>query len=311
MAAGCTQVLSATVSGVGSPSGGTPENTAEPINALDIPGHPGIEACTTAQVESDLEVARAFDESIHELVVCGGMAAQLSVGFYDVFIDAALGNRGGADGWVHVGDGQWQTQNGVMEAQFVLPFDTSWGREGDVIPFDVLDPYNYFTEFTAVAEASVSLTGEARTELYIEFTGTEPGFELLGISHTPGTASLSLDFDEMVARLGAIRMRQDVVIEDERGDVNVYYHVIGADQPIENLVFAQAGTGMTIENAWAEHQLTGQRLEVTDWNMEYQGGAAGTLDGTIDVQVTGGSFDYVADFVFPHRKYPDVTLGCL
>lgn len=307
--AACTGAA-ATPQGVGAPSGGEPENTAPPENALEIAGHPGLEGCASADVEAELEVARAFDQSIHELVVCGGMAAQLSVSLLDVFINAAIGGTARADGWQYMGDGRWETGGSLMRAWFVLPFDTSWGRTGDVIPFDVTDPASYFADFSVVASATLDMSGEVKTDLAIEFTSTEPGFELLGVDQTPGQTSLQLDLDALVERLGSIQLRQDVVVEDERGDVTVSYHVTGDRIPLASLVFAAAPAPLQIEDAWAEHAVTGQRLGVTDWGMQYSGGSAGTLDGTIDVEVAGGRVEYAAHFSFPHRRYPDVTLDC-
>ena len=38
--------------------------------------------------------------------------------------------------------------------------------------------------------------------------------------------------------------------------------------------------------------------------------SSGTLDGSIDFEIRGGAFDYVAKFTYPHRKAPDVALSC-
>ncbi|MCA9626457.1 MAG: hypothetical protein KC766_02270 [Myxococcales bacterium] len=53
-------------------------------------------------------------------------------------------------------------------------------------------------------------------------------------------------------------------------------------------------------------------MTVTNWAMQYKTvSGGGTLDGTIDFEVRGGSFDYAARYVYPHRKEPDVSLSCL
>jgi hypothetical protein len=58
-----------------------PENTATPVDALTDPNHPGLEACkgsvSSAELEDSLEVASDFKESLHELVVCGGLVTSL------------------------------------------------------------------------------------------------------------------------------------------------------------------------------------------------------------------------------------------
>ncbi len=56
---------------------------------------------------------------------------------------------------------------------------------------------------------------------------------------------------------------------------------------------------------------TGQSIVMKSWAMQYKASSSsGTLDGSIDFEVRGGAFDYVAKFTYPHRKEPDVALGC-
>ena len=313
VATACTSLLTAvaTPQGVGMSSGGQPENTDPPNNALNDGNYPGTEACISSNASAEFQIAKDFDQSIHELVVCGGIAANISVSFMDGILKSALGKDPKPEDWTYVGEGRWEAGGGMMYAEFILPFDTSFGVKGDVITFDVFDVENFFKGFRGVASASADSTGKVKTKLSIEFTEPGPGFELLGVNYTEGQNAIELDFDAMVENFGKIGLDQEVIVEDVKGDTTVSYNVVAKNVPLANLVFAAGPSNMDIVSAGATNSVTGQTLTVKNFNMVYQGGGARTLDGTLDVEVTGGAFDYGAFFSFPHRATPDVTLGCL
>lgn len=303
---GCNAISG--VTGVG-PSGGEPENPAPPVDALDNPAHPGLEACAGGDIKASLEIAQAFKESMHELVICGGMALQFSAAFVNVFINVALELDTRPGGLTYVGDGRY-TNGQLMNVVLVAPYATSFGPAGTIIPFDVFDPANYFVDLAVSATAVTDLSGRVTTELSLDFSGTGPGVELLGLGAVSGN-QLTLSFDAIVDALAMIEMRQEIVVQDKRGDIHVMYHVTSDGVPIGDLLFATSAAPMEIVDATVIDAGTGQVLEVTEWAMEFDGGSAGTMDGEVSFTVTGGDFPWAGTFVYPHRKTPDVTLSCL
>lgn len=310
--AGCSASGSGSL-GFGQAKPGAPENTAAPVNALEDPAHPGIEGCTSglssAEIEAELAIAVAFEQSMHEMIICGGLTVSYSVSFVDVLVNAALSQGTSPEGFVYLGDGRYDA-GGMMTISLHLPYDTSFGQTGDIIPFDVFDPANYFADLKAVATGTVDILGNTSTELQLEFSDTGPGFELLGAAATTGN-SLTLDFDQMVESLGQVQVRTSFVgVSDQVGDVTVQYLMQDAGAvTIADLI--HGGTMATeLMDVTATRESSAQRIEVTRWAMEFGGGSVGTLDGEVELRVVGGAFPYTAHFVYPHRKTPDITLGC-
>jgi hypothetical protein len=287
--------------GVTKPSGGAPENTAPPVRNVDVA------ACARGDVQANLAIARALEDSMHELVVCGGMAQRFSMSFFNVLINLAAKAPTQPKQFKHVGQGRYQV-GGVMTISLSLPFATSFGQVGDPIPFDIFDPDNYFTKAHVEAVAAADLTGSAEARLALRFEEQRPGLELLG--HLITGNDVTLEFDAVVDVLSRIQLRQDIGVKDKRGDVEIEWRAVSDGVPMHNLVFGAGGAPIHIQSATAVDQTRGQTLTITDFGMEFSGGAAGTMDGYVDFQVRGGDFDWAGRFVYPHRKTPDVTLSC-
>src|SRR5262245_17036829 len=103
------------------------ENTAPPVNALDNPAHPGIEACASGDVEASLAIAKDFQDSCHEMVICGGLSAAFTISVIEVLFNAATGDPTGPDGFVYVGKGRYAAGT-RMEITLKLAKDTSFGK---------------------------------------------------------------------------------------------------------------------------------------------------------------------------------------
>jgi hypothetical protein len=285
-----------------------PENTAPPVNALSAPSHPGIEACVSGDVEAELQIARDFEDSCHEMVICGGLSAAFTITLVEVLVNAASGNSTDPAGFVYVGQGRYAAGT-RMELTLKLAKDTSFGKAGDVIDFDLFNVANYFTTATVEASASVSTSGQAKTSLSIEFEGTGKAFELLGIE--PGAdGSIQTDLATISANLGqSILVETRILMNDDRESSTISYQL---ESPATLLAsFLESGPmNMDLVNV-SGSTTTGQTISVKNWAMQYKASSAsGTLDGSIDFEVRGGAFDYVAKFTYPHRKTPDVALGC-
>lgn len=299
--------------GVGKPSGGTPANKAEPNSDIHNPQHGGVRACVSGNAAQNLEIIEALEKSMHELVVCGGMAQRFSVSFYDTLINAARGSLTSPKGFRYLGDGRYAAGD-VMTVSLLLSGPTSFGGKGDVIKFDVFDIGSYFADARINVKAG---NGAMNATIDIGFSATRPGAELLG-SLVTDNGKLKLDFRKLVNLLGDIQLVQEITVDDGRGAVQVAYNVAGEAVPIKNLVFAQGtttgnsnGAPLKILGAKATNAGIGQELTITHWDMAFAGGGAQTLDGNIAFEVRGGDFNYKGTFVYPHRSSPDIELSCM
>lgn len=290
--------------GVKSPSGGAPENNAPPVRTTEV------SACARGDVQANLAIAQAFEDSMHELVVCGGMAQRFSMSFFNVLINLAAKADTAPKQFKYMGDGRYRVGD-VMTITMALPFATSFGQTGDPIPFDIFDPKNYFTNFEVRAVASADLLGGsagAGARLAVRYEEPKPGLELLGNLVTGN--DVTLEFSAVVDVLSQVGLTQDINVDDQRGDAHVVYHAVSAPVPMRNLVFAAGSAPMSIRSATVQNT-RGQVLTVTDWGMEFSGGAAGTMDGYVNFEVRGGDFDWAGRLVYPHRKTPDTSFNCL
>ena len=290
--------------GVGKASGGTPINKDEPNSDIDDPRHGGVAACVAGNAEQNLRILGAFEDSMHELVVCGGMSQRFAVSFYDVLINVARGGSTRPGVFEHIGDGRYRIGD-VMTVRLHLPHATAYGAAGDAIGFDVFDIESYFVG----ARVAINASSAGNADISVEFSAEGPGAALLG-NFVDGNR-MSLDFRALVATLGAVEMSQEISVDDTRGTVRVVYDVLGERAPIRQVVFADGGGApLSILGARAENSELGQVLTITDWNMAFSGGGAATIDGSVSFEVRGGDFDYAGTFTYPHRSTPDITLAC-
>jgi hypothetical protein len=319
LAAGCGSNGLGGLGGGGSASASTnhapPENTAAPMDALTDPTHPGLSSCTGSVSQNDvddaLEIASDFKESCHELIVCGGLATNLGSAIVSILLNAALG--GGSVQFTYMGNGTYQTGNAgpgtTMTIQTFLGFDTSFGKKGDVINFDITDITNYFTGAKVVATASFNTKGESHYSLGVTFDHVGPAVELLGLGATPASP-LTVDADKINATLGQIQVHTKIHVDDKQGHSIFTYDV---DTPTQSLSSALSGDpmGYSLVGVTGSRMDTTQTLTITKWQINYlDTGASGYMDGTIGFSIKGGKFDYSSTFVYPRRKTPDVTLAC-
>ncbi|MBK7578991.1 MAG: hypothetical protein IPI67_02190 [Myxococcales bacterium] len=286
-----------------------PENTAPPVSALDDPTHPGIEACASGDVEAELQIARDFKDSCHEMVVCGGLSAAFTITLVEVLINAASGSSTDPSGFVYVGEGRYAAGT-QMEITLKLAKDTSFGKIGDVIDFNLFDVSSYFTSAKLVASASVSTNGTAKTSLSAEFEGKGKGFELLGLEPGPD-GTIQTDLATISANLGAsILLETKILMNDVRDSSTISYQLDSPATLLSN--YLESGPmDMQLVKITGTASSKSQTILMKDWAMAFKASSSsGTLDGSIDFEVRGGAFDYVAKFTYPHRKEPDVSLGC-
>jgi hypothetical protein len=292
------------------------ENDAQPVDALENPAHPGLEACsagvTTNTVEDSLEIARDFKESCHELIVCGGLSASLSTTLISVLFNAAVGSDTNAKGFTFDGKGTYSTTQASvgtkMDVQLFLAADTSFGKRGDLITFDLFSIETYFTGAKLTATASVDLAGRATTNLGITFTGKGKGFEILGLGDV--SSPFTIDAQKIADALGMIQLRTKIHVDDKQGHATFVYDLDSPPVTIGAISKGEA-LGMQLKGVTGARADLDQTLTITQWDIRYlDTSASGFLDGTIGFAINGGRLPYTSTFSYPKRKAPDVVLAC-
>jgi hypothetical protein len=300
----------------GSTSSGPPPNNTPAVDALVNPAHPGIEACRTGDVEGTLQLAKDFKDSCHEMIVCGGLATSLSGALVNILLETALGQSGGGGGFAFDGKGTWvigalkaddpASTGSRMEVTFHLGGDTSFGKKGDLITFDLLRIDTYLKGAKIQASGSIDTTGKTAYSLTVAYDEPGPGFELLGLGGA--SSGIQVSADAVAAALGKIEISSKVKVKDKHKDSVVTYDLVGPRTPLGEVTKGGGNMPLTLENVSA---VRGQQaLAITKWDIRYQNTSKGILDGTIGFDVTGGAFAYSSVFTYPRRMDPDVTLAC-
>jgi hypothetical protein len=311
----CTSV----VSGSGSVTNhAPPENAASPVDALDDPTHPGLEACkgnvSPNDLEDALEIGRDFRESCHELVACGALASSFGTAVIEVLLYAAIG--GTAPNVQYLGDGTYRFGSGggdagaglSMDVTLRLPSDTSFGKSGDLIKFNLLDLSSYFTGAKVTASAKIGTSGTSYS-LGVTYTGKGPAFELLETAAAE-TGNLSIDSAAVERALGKLVMSYSIAQSDKQGHALFTYDVKSEPQAIESML-AGDPQKLSLTNITGGRQDLGQTLSLQSFATNYlETGHAGYLDGTIAWSIAGGKLPFAGSFHYPSRKTPDVTLSC-
>lgn len=303
--------LTAACQTVNPPDPNDEPNTDPPVDALEMSGHPGLEACTAdldaATVDLELDLARGFRDSISELVTCGQLAQGFVGNLIIVLVSVAAGADAHPTSFTYEGDGVYSV--GVMRMSVRLAADTSWGAAGDVIAYDLFDPNNWFTELSASASGSIDLTGHTTTSLSIDFGGTAPLAELLGVAQG-GAGSLEIDTDQIAARLGSLSLDTVILTDEEQRGAHFTWQIESPAGHVSDLLSNTAALPTQLEEVSGTHPTTGQSMVLGEWAIRYTTGHTGTTDGTVRFDVVGGTFDYTAELSYPHRREPDVALSC-
>ncbi len=291
---------------------GPPENKSPAVDALEDPKHPGLEACrgsiASGDLESNLEIARATKESYHEMVVCGGLNASISITLIQIMISAAAGKDTNPSGFTFDGKGLWRAGT-QMDVEFRLGFDTKFGRAGDLITYNLFKLDTYFTGATIKATASVNTKGEATTSLTMAFTGLGPGIELLGLGPEP-KSPVVIDGAQIAASLGKITLFSKVHIDDKKANSHIKYELETNPMTLGQITAGEP-TVMKLLNVSGERPDVGQKMTVTNFGIDYRDIGSGYLDGKIEVDITGGLFfPYSVTYSYPRRNAPDVALSC-
>jgi hypothetical protein len=229
-----------------------------------------------------------------------------------VIINAAVGSDTSAKGFTFDGKGTYSTSQAAvgtkMDVQLFLAADTSFGKRGDLIPFDLFSIDSYFTGAKLTASASVDLAGRATTNLAITFTGKGKGFEILGLGDV--SSPITIDSQKIADALGMIQLTTKVHVDDKQGHATFVYDM---DSPPVTVGAISKGEPipMQLKGVTGERADLGQTLTITQWDIRYlDTSASGFLDGTIGFDIKGGPMPYASTFSYPKRKAPDVVLAC-
>ncbi len=270
-----------------------------------------LAGCGAANVADNLAILSDVRDSYHEMIVCGGLGLDFDSAIANVIVDVALGGKA-PQAMSYKGNGTFESANGMMMIRTSLV-------GGGETSFDVLDPSSYLVGLTVNANGAINalarggnwkqMLGHAASAVDLRFRGTGPGAALLGLTADELRGGHLATAPERIAKAIAahIAVEDRIDVTNTHGDTTVHYVLEGPPLPLAQVLDSHA---INMKLASIAATRGAQTIAVTEWTMQFKGDGGKVLDGTIGMDVTGGSFPYHAQFTYRHDMSPNIALSC-
>lgn len=287
-------------------------STDPPKHTTDVAACAG--GASQADIDKNVHLAADIESALSETNGCGAVAHGFSVLISEYFARIACGKiTTPGSGLVYAGSGLY-TSGTVMQVQARLAKDTSFGKAGDELPFDVFDSGSYWGSVTISANLSADLTWDSTGKFGQHIKGSyeitiedpkPPGLELWGI--VPDNKPIKKEQQELAAAIA-----DHVVFE-----VNI------KPMPVNGVSFWLTSSPLSIGDPYNGKTLplSLTSVEMTDpmatqtvssmsWDISYNPAYEGLMQGSTVIAVKGGLFPYFVKLDYPNRATPDVTVSC-
>lgn len=273
-----------------------------------------IECRGDVDVEQTTQIVADFDQSIHEMVACGGLTVQLCSAIVTGVIDAISQGTNDAtpDAWTYDGEGTYETDSAMaaMTVRFYQSEDTSFGSQGDLLT------ENLFLASTYLVGARVDVDFDPQnplsTSASLYFDALGPYGELLGLGANP-QSPINVDlgtWDQLSRALGNISFDADIKLDDTQMQTTIRYDVV-TERMRANALIDGSPLIFDLQQADAARGDLDQDLLVQDWGIDFVNGSPGALDGEIEFTVEGGPLDYAGVLVYDNSTWGTPELSCL
>lgn len=246
-----------------------------------------------------------FELSLHHVITCGRLVYELSESLVTRIVEEALGQPKPV-GLAFDGAGRYvsgtPTTNSVA-ATLRLHRDTSFGKTGDVIRFDLLAVESYFANPRFSASASFE-GGMLVTRFKVSYDALGPAFELLGVPATP--SPMTLDIDEIQKQLGRLVLDAKAHAVETHGHATFVYDTTTPATTLGD-VFAFHTVGFRLDALNGGRATLGQEVKVTAFDART---ADGGLTGKVGVLVSGGPLPHRATLTYANASTASLALAC-
>ncbi len=281
---------------------------------------------TCAQGLSDAEIASAaqiafdLDQSMHELVACGGMTVSISAALITGVIGMVFDPDGDLipSGLTYEGEGLYHTDGGLgssvsMDVRLYELVD----GEFVLVEADLFDPKSYLVgvEVNADADADIDfditnpldtkVSADATLEATYESAG--PWAKILGLGDPPANPIHISDLAALDPDFGDIYIESDVRVSDVHGETEITFEVQTGKQALTE-VFSSGGVSFDVVSLSGENVSLGQTLQADEFAIEFVGG--NQLDGHVSFSVQADAMAYVGVLQYDGAAFADVALDC-
>lgn len=275
------------------------------MSACTTPKYDVGECAGSADVEDTTVIVTEFKDSAHEMVTCGSLSLLL---IRNLLLSAQtfMTDASALPGALTYEDGLYRASGtGVaMDLWLELPEGSSLGAAGETVTPNVFDGDSYFV--------NLSLEDNGDGTATMRFDSPGPLASLLGRGDAPESPLTVTDADaaSLASNLSALRLSGLIYVDEALSHATVTYELSNPDGALSDM-FSGQRVDMHGISASAAREDLGQTLSVTLWDVVY-GDLAGTLEGTIEADVTGGPFDYHAQLAYSGLdSEPAITITCL
>jgi hypothetical protein len=268
-------------------------------------------------VDDTLQITYDFNDSAHEMIVCGGLVFAIVGALIEGIVDLAQDPDRSTlpEQYMYDGEGTYSVMvdgfNDLdMDVRFYLTKDYAFGAAGDLVKENLFDMNNYLLNAKTTVETEVTTSGIILT-ITVEHDGPGPLVELLGMGENPPSpiqVSQS-DLENAASELGQLEVEANIALTDHPSVASITY-VTDSPRMLANSIFNGAPMQLDMIESSGVREDLHQTLTIDTWTVDYVDGAVGALDGEIAFRVQGDNFDFDASLVYPESNAPDITISC-
>jgi hypothetical protein len=285
--------------------------TPEPIPTVR---EVNVDACAKGDVTSQLVMVDELAGYFKEMPSCGALANSFAFNVAELLVSVAVGREHHPSGLTYQGSGYYAAGT-LMSLQAKLARDTSFGKAGDDVPFDVYDLSEYFEsiELSADVELGVSLDTNGGTDAHAKgnltlgaVTNPGPALELFGID--PSNIGASFNVEALAEAIGSsVELTQQI---SQGSIVNGEGIVVKLSVPSMKVFDMYSGAPINYQVLDVHAEKAPQTANLVTWDIDYRSGHGdGYLDGTIVMKVEG-DFTYYVRYEYPKQVEANVFVTC-
>ncbi len=245
------------------------------------------------------------EDSYHEMVVCGGLAAQLSRDLEQVLVTSFLDAQGVSvpTGFRYDGEGGYTSGGATsdMTVRYLFDRDYEAGAAGEVIVPNLFETDSYLRGVRLELQLPSG-------DVLVHWNTKGPLVELLGRgANPPNPLRFTVDQLESGTRLDDLSLAAEVEVVDARAQATVTYALGTRTMPVRALVDGDPLVFDLLSSRTLASD--GSTLTATSPGVDYNDGP-GTLTGEVSFQLRGGAAEADGAFVYADSSSAEVALSC-
>lgn len=258
-----------------------------------------------ANIDDVTLMAWEFEESIHEMVICGSLTYQLLLALADTAQNLLLDPSGLPAAFEYDNGAYITTGEGVsMDMVFRYGPDTPGGTAGEDIAHNLFEVDSY------LQGAETSQKGDV---LVVQFTEPGPLVAMLGQGEAPSSPLMLTETDLLVIadNLMSLKVKAQIHVDHEVVTSVFTYDIDNPAVFVWDALSALRVDMNLVSSATGLRADQGQSMQTVSWDIAY-GEVMKNLEGTIVAEITGGAFDYQVRYDYNAMfSTPDVEIMCL